>query len=298
MAVPGNQSEKVKIRCLRIAPLIVVLLAFLCITSTCDARAADNQVLLFNDKCSGCHTIGGGDLAGPDLSHTAKWTESDLTQAVKRMEQNVGSLSDDEVSELVKFLKNEKAAALLKQSETQIAADSNPSGEPDAAGKGSSGPDDNMIDPGPNTAMSGKSQGQSKSVVASAERGEALFQGRAAFQNGGMSCIACHQAGGSGGLLGPDLSRVASKMSETALASACEKTAFKVMRPAYKDHPVTRQEARDLARYFVKLNEIKSTKREAPVGLIACSAAGGIIALIAIGYRNRNTSVRKRLKGR
>ena len=57
------------------------------------AEAADEGAQLYQDKCSGCHTIGGGAMVGPDLLASTKWSESDLSAAVKRMEKNAGPMT-------------------------------------------------------------------------------------------------------------------------------------------------------------------------------------------------------------
>lgn len=232
---------------------------------------------LFTEKCSGCHTIGGGDTVGPDLSKSARYTDSDLQAAVKRMEANVGPLNDDEVSQLVQFIKDPAAAQKLKGG-----------GETPTTTTASTAD----VTPGP--VATG---GSSAEELGSAERGADLFSGRTPLKNGGVSCIACHKVEGMGGTLGKDLTTVASKMSFVALASASEQTAFKIMRPVYKEHKVSRQEALDIARYLVTVNEKVSMKKDPPVFLIGLGIAVLIIALIVIGYRNRNKSKLRELKG-
>ncbi len=243
------------------------------------AKGNDTQKL-YNDKCAGCHTIGGGNLVGPDLSSSAKWSDVDLTKAVKKMEENVGPLSDDEVSQLVQYIKTSKAVDPTKRGEAP------PSAKTSASGK----------EPGSADTVA-LSQTLASKELGSAEVGAKLFDGRSPFKNGGVSCIACHQAEGIGGSLGPDLTNVSSKMNEAALASACEHTAFKIMKPTYKDHKISRQEALDLTQYLKVINERKIAQRELPVVLYGLGTAVVVIALIALGYGRRNKSIRKRLKG-
>ncbi|MFN8550510.1 MAG: c-type cytochrome [Candidatus Obscuribacterales bacterium] len=239
------------------------------------ARGDEAAVKLYNDKCSGCHTIGGGNLVGPDLSSSQKASDIDLTKAVKRMEANVGPLSDDEVNQLVKFIKEPKAAAQLKGDGSTLSKTESPVEQP--------------------TSESAKSQELKE--LGSSDIGAKLFDGRAAFKNGGVSCVACHQAEGVGGSLGPDLTHVANKMNEVALASACEHTAYKIMKPTYQDHKISRQEALDLARYLKAINDRSKSKLEPPVVLYGLGFALGVIGLIALGYGKRNKSILKKLKG-
>jgi len=225
----------------------------------------DPTINLFNEKCSGCHTISGGMLVGPDLKSVCSWSNDDAAKAVKRMEKNVGPLAPEQVTALVKFLKDPNAAKKLKEAAAaKVEA-------PTATGEIAKG---------------------------SPEVGEKLFAGSAPLKNGGMACIACHQVSGAGGTMGPDLTGVADKMGETGLASACEQTPFKVMKAAYKDHPVLKQEALDLTAYFVSLKQSHEKKSEAPVPVYGLAIALVVLAAIAVGYRNRNTSARDKLQRR
>jgi len=246
-----------------------------CLLTACvwlpKAEALDkvSAVNLYNDKCSGCHTVGGGALVGPDLKPSTAWGETDLTAAVKRMEKNVGTLSNDEVQSLVKLLKEPQLEKILKaESEKAIAA-------------------------------------QEKSAVsdepASSVSGASLFYGRQPLLNGGMACAACHSYAGQGGNLAPDLTAISEKLSEPALVSACQNTSFKLMKPAYADHPVTRQEALHLAR-FLRDESAKSATGQS-FNSYRAMQYGAIFAvlffmLIAFGYRGRNHGVREKLSRR
>lgn len=243
------------------------------------AVEADETANLYNDKCSGCHTIGGGNLVGPDLAESAKWNDSDLTKAVKRMEDNVGALKDDEVSQLVRYIKDSKTTGSPKS--TSVPGNASQS-----------------IDVSKANASESPVLSQSPSKeLGSSEAGARLFTGRAAFQNGGVSCIACHQAEGRGGTLGPDLTQIADKMNEAGLVSACEHTAFKIMKPTYKDHKISRQEALDLAQYLKAIKEGQRVHNEPPVVLYGFGLAVLVVGVIAFGYRGRNKSILKKLKG-
>lgn len=234
------------------------------------ANETDPAVTLFNEKCSGCHTIGGGSLVGPDMAPVAKWSQADITTAVKRMEKNVGPLSDDQISSLVKFLKDPSAGKLLKAQEQAVTDPGN-----DLAGV-----DTGMVEHG------------------ASDTGAAYFKGTRAFKNGGMACIACHQVDGAGGTMAPDLTHIADKMSEKGLASACQQTSFPVMKAAYREHPVIKQEALDLTAYFVSLKQPHEKKRELPVPLWGVALALVLLSMIGFGYRKRNTSIRSKLERR
>ncbi len=81
------------------------LVAVLALLSSIPAAATDPAAQLFNDSCAACHTIGGGDGVGPDLLASTKRSHAELEVAIKRMEDNVGPLTDEQVDSLIAFLK-------------------------------------------------------------------------------------------------------------------------------------------------------------------------------------------------
>lgn len=234
------------------------------------ASSALDAASLFSQKCAGCHTVGGGSSVGPDLAPTKKWDSGTLHTAVKGMEKNAGPLSDEEVDALVQYLKGGSSASIKKDGVTaHSAATLAPAMPP---------PKEKQAEPG------------------SSQRGKSLFFGEEPLKNGGLSCIACHSAGK--GSMGPDLSTISSKMTEVALVAACEHTPYKVMKHAYKDHPVTRQEAIDIGKYLFNLKDHPERQTQFPWHLAALLVAACIIAAIAYGYRNRKTGARAKLQRR
>ena len=227
------------------------------------AKPSDDQsAKLFNQKCSGCHTIGKGTLVGPDLAGVSGWNAQELAGSVKRMEKMIGPLTDDEVKGLVEFLKDSKVNDRLKQQEEKVLA---PSLSKDSG---------------------------------SAKLGAELFMGQKSFANGGMACNACHQVNGQGGTMGPDLTLISDKMGDNALLSACEQASFKVMKAVYRNHQITREESLHLVKFFNEAKHSKEKAAEQPVSWFAAIASFIAIALVSFGYRKRNTSVRAKLKKR
>lgn len=227
---------------------------------------ANDATALFNEKCAGCHTIGGGNLVGPDLAPAAKWGSIDLSKEIKRMEKSVGPLSTEEVDSLVEYLRKPTG-----QKDT-------PQHQPVA------------VTPAADTAQ--------EAEIGSASKGGRLFCGKDALTNGGTSCIACHRVDDAGGTMAPELTSIADKLSEPAMVSAFEHMPYKVMKTAYQGHAITHKEALDLAAYFSSLKNPHDKLAEPPVSMIGLGIAAFAFVVIAFGYRGRNKSVRAKIKRR
>lgn len=172
------------------------------------------------NRCTGCHTIGRGALTGPDLSRAITWPPADLRIAILRMQEKTGPIPPNDVDALIAFLKDEKRDVRIAAEEQRIAAQFAVELDPP-----------------------------------SAEIGRALFLGHAPLENDGTACAACHQfAETPGGNLGPDLTGIVARLGRQGLMSATEKPAFKVMAPMYGAHPITKQEALHLTRFFEEVD--------------------------------------------
>jgi cytochrome c len=201
-------------------------------------------------------------MVGPDLKDLTTWTESDIETNVKRMEKMVGPLPDGEVKALVTFLKRPDAA----EQQTKVAE------------------------------VQQKKEDASN-APASAEEGARLFFGNTAFENGGTSCVACHSAQGTGGTLAKDLTDVYERMGQTALVSTCTNPSFPAMKPIYSAHPITKQEALHLAKFFETAPQRQKAKTPT-IEVFGSAGAIGVLVAVAFGYRNRKTGARSKLTRR
>lgn len=222
-----------------------------------DAAAAK-----FMTSCSGCHSLEGKQRTGPPLNVTAAgWPEPQLMAAIRKMEPKAGPLSDDVVVGLAAFLKSPGAQERLKTEEVRMAAQ--------FASK---------MDPG-------------DAVV-----GKALFRGVRSFKNGGLACASCHEAEQIGGNLGPSLNGIFEKTGgELPLVSAIEQAKFKIMEPHYVRHPVTKQEAMHLAKYFATLKAGVATD-SLPTFSKAGAGAGAMLLIGMFGLLQFQRTVRGRDK--
>jgi mono/diheme cytochrome c family protein len=147
----------------------------------------DSAAAAYATKCMGCHTIGGGVLTGPDLKNSASYPRQTVIDAVKRMEKNVGPLSEADVTLFTDFLLAANAAERLAAHREQVQMREAASMAP---------PD--------------------------ARQGERSSSGRCVFQNGGVSCAACHQAGGRGGNLAASLEDAFTRLGAQPLQATAQ----------------------------------------------------------------------------
>jgi mono/diheme cytochrome c family protein len=207
----------------------------------------------FTMKCAGCHTIGGGKLTGPDLKDASAWKLPDLATKIKTMEKKVGPLTPEEIQALGQFLKDPKVHDRLAAEQERIALAE-----------------------------------EAKYEKGDPKKGTDLFFGRVSLEHGGLACAACHRVGARGAGMGPDLAPVFDKMGTTPLISACEKTPFRLMDAAYREHPVTHQEAIHLAKYLESVKGAETPEQD-PVALLGGAAGLGLFGLggISVYYRKK-----------
>jgi mono/diheme cytochrome c family protein len=134
------------------------------------------------------------------------------------------------------------------------------------------------------------------------EKGRDLFMGRLHFKNDGPPCMGCHNVGSNGilggGALGPDLTNISTKRSQSEIASILsnnEPRISPVMQPIYSEHPLTESEQADLIAFLnASVGQPESNKEILVIGI---SFAGFVGAVVVLGfvYRNRLRGVRKSL---
>ena len=258
---------------LLLAVFLVVLSAQLAwmvsVQSTTDGEA------IFQDKCAGCHTVGAGQLAGPDLKGVTAQRDRDwLARFIAEPDKMLAEGDPIAASLLQEFnnlpmpnqgLSEEQVAAVIAYLE---------SSEGTAA-------------PAPTTSL----------AAGDPERGESLFMGDLHFQNDGPPCMGCHNIDGAGilggGTMGPDLTQTFATYGDADLASVLDNIPFPTMKPIYANHPLTPEEQADLRAYIQAAADQPQADRE--LLILALSLAGTIAAMIAIGivWRRRLWGVRR-----
>jgi mono/diheme cytochrome c family protein len=229
--------------------------------------AQDGQAL-YQEKCAACHSIGGGDILGPDLKGVVAkrdrpWLERWLKEPDKVVAEN-----DPLATELLKQYNNmpmpnmgltdADVKAIIAYLET-------------AGGAATPlGPPIEIVPLGNNSD------------------GNALFTGAAPLENGGTSCIACHTVAGvgalGGGNLGPDLTRVYQKLGDAGMAQALSTLPFPTMKPLYVNKPLTKEEQSDLRAFFAWANQ-QNVPSVAPDTAWIWSISGlGVVVLFGVMF--------------
>jgi mono/diheme cytochrome c family protein len=259
--------------------VLLVLIPLLLWTGV-SVLAADDPVGrgggIFGVKCSSCHTLGGGRTVGPDLRGITEqrqkdWLEAFISDPDKmfnskdpiamellneyKVKMPALGLSKDEVSEILAFLGAQKGAA-----QTAAPARVAPNGD--------------------------------------AGQGKSLFMGSRGFRNGGAPCMSCHSVAGisflGGGNLGPELTRAYSTYGEE-IVSVLTNIPFPTMVPIFKKHPLSPEEADDLATFFKGI--AASQPQDFTPRVLIIALMGFLVLMLIIGsiWRRRLLSVREEM---
>lgn len=248
------------------------------------AQSGEDGKVLFQEKCTACHTIGQGDLVGPDLKGVTVRRDREWLVRWLRAPDRMLTEGDPIATALLRQYKNlpmpnqglteEQVAALMAFLETGAA-----------------------------TSVAVPITVQPSAVAGDPLLGKALFTGAARFRNGGPSCMACHSVAGigalGGGALGPDLTGSYGKYGEAGIASVLAAPPFPAMSPIYRDRPLTQEEQAHLTA-FLRQAALAERSPEA-VGRLAALAvigAGVLLAVAGASWRRRLTEVRRLLLSR
>ena len=225
-------------------------------------QTVDDGRAIFDLKCKACHTVGGGDLVGPDLDGVTERRDlAWLTRFIHEPDVVIAE-GDPIATELLAKYNNVAMPNLaLSEAEVESLLAYFNSGEINAPVAVDLPPGDNR-------------------------RGEALFTGGHSLQNGGTPCMSCHSVGGvaalGGGNLGPDLTKVYSRLGEAGLGSSLQNIAFPTMLNVYINKPLTDQEVADLVTFFQHADDTQKAGT-AQQSTSAFWIAGGVGTLLLFG---------------
>lgn len=222
--------------------LLVGVLNFMILSTS---NAQDGKAL-FKAKCAACHSIGSQRIVGPGLEginekRSQEWLISWITDSQAlinsgdkdaiaifeeygNMPMSSFDLPDAEIIAMLDYLKGEGAPA---EATTEEAV----------------------------TEEVVVVEYNEKDV----ETGRLLFSGKKRFENGGPSCITCHNVTSddliSGGLLAKDLTNVFERIGAAGITGMVSAPPFPAMANSYNNKIITEQEASQLAAFFKHVNE-------------------------------------------
>jgi mono/diheme cytochrome c family protein len=244
-------------------------------------NAQDGEAI-FKQNCAACHTVGGGKLVGPDLQgvntkRTEDWivnfvkgaadfgaTDADAKAIIDEFGYPMPnqSVSDGDIKAIIGYI----AANSPEESVVDESADVE---EVEVA------PADPALDP---------SNASKEDVLA----GLQLFSGEQRLENGGPSCMSCHNVEYSdliaGGLLAKDLTFVFDRMGAAGINGILSSPPFPAMSASYKDDPLTEKEIYQLSAFFSKASadNISQHKRVYNDNLLIYGGGGAFVVIALI----------------
>jgi mono/diheme cytochrome c family protein len=265
------------------AGMLLVVLTSLPVQAN-DASVEQGKAL-FNQKCSPCHSIGGGDRpSGPDLAGVTRRADREWLEHFIQSPGKVLSSGDPTAAKLLKKFNNLPMPDLgLSKAEVEAVLAYLETTGGGSQSKAQMVPSVPLGTPG------------------DARKGEALFVGSIPFAKGGAPCLACHGIAGAGlGLAagasyGPDLTSLWGDYGPDGVASILESLPFPSMEPIFSNHPLTATERADLGAFFRLVNGRQPVLIQ---GTLVWQVAVGVVLLLvlaAIFGRGRLLTVRRSL---
>jgi mono/diheme cytochrome c family protein len=208
----------------------LIMLAFAGTVAIANVNAQDGEQIFNSKGCAACHTIGGGQLVGPDLA---------------------GVLDRRPESEIIKFVQNPAdfdITMMPPQNVTDIEVKAIL---------------DYILSKSPSEGDATKEVVEIEEVVVAMDdvkAGELLFEGTTSFENGGASCITCHNVDYEqmmqGGLLAKDLTDVYTRVGGmNGIGGVLSGLPFPAMKATYGNNPLTDIEITQLQAFLKDAND-------------------------------------------
>lgn len=266
----------------------VLILGLLAISGQVDAPAragslrqsATEGAQLFQQYCQACHSIGQGDLVGPDLQGVTQ--RRDINWLVNFITQPDQVLASGDIT----------ANTLLGQYGVPMPNLGITEGQAQSLIAYLEAPDGAAAPPPAPLLPAGQ-------VAA----GQALFTGKTPLTNGGVPCMACHSAVGvgaaGGGVLGPDLTNVNTRLGTTGLTSALQTLPFPTMQGIFNTRPLIPQEQADLLAYLQQTDQQTVISSALNINLFWGIGIGGALLLFGamlVFWPRQRQSISARLR--
>ena len=257
-------------------PVFIGIAIVLTLVISAELASAETGEEIFSKKCSGCHTIGGGDVAGPDLLGITEIRDREWLNRVIAEPDELAKENDPIMNELIARYGYQMPNVGVSREEAELIIDfiSQFSAEKPGA------PEIEKTPSAEETPEGGEV------LTGDPATGKMLFTGEYGFSNGGAPCIACHSvrsAGINGGNLARDLSDLYSRLGEKGVSGALKSLQFPIMKDIYEGKSLTEEEIADLTAFFKEAEKGQPRFDRYPVYGFAVFLAALIITGIYYG---------------
>lgn len=240
---------------------------------------AQDGASLFKQNCSACHSVGKGKLVGPDLAGIADRRAEEWIVSFVKNAQAFGETDADAKTIINEYgypMPNQNVNDAEIKAIISYIAESSPATT--ASVKETESVEEKVADPTLDPANA------SANDITS---GLHLFEGSKRLENGGVSCITCHNVQHkdliAGGLLAKDLTKVYERLGGAGLNGILSAPPFPAMASSYQNHPLTEKEIFQLSAFFydAATNQIYQPQRTYNTHLLLYG--GGVAFIIIIG---------------
>ncbi|MBI3141690.1 MAG: cytochrome c [Bacteroidetes bacterium] len=256
------------------------LLALMAATALAQGDPTAGETL-FKEKCTACHTMGGGRLVGPDLQGVTEKRSAEWIASFVRSSATFIASGDAEANAIYQeysgismpdhnFNDGEMANLLAYMGQF-----------------GGTGASTASTEPAPSLL---EGVGEAEELL-----GEQLFDGRVKFANGGPSCMSCHTTATSYQFNDKSYARNVNmsyvNLGEAGLKAVIQTPSFPVMAKAFHERKIEDSELIPLMAYLRKLSANSETA-QASSGLLTYGFIGALllIGLFAMLWAKRKTA--------
>lgn len=194
----------------------------------------------FKTNCASCHTIGGGQLTGPDLKNVTQRKDRDWLTKFILDPKSLIDAGDSYALQLQKDARGAVMPTLPTLSKSRVEAILNLIEAESKLGK---------------SQFVGIQVSDRPFTQEDVENGENIFIGNLQLANGGPQCMSCHTVNGisqlGGGTLAPDLTTVFERYEGRKILSTwLSAPATPTMQSVFKKQPLESEEILSLVAYF------------------------------------------------
>lgn len=253
---------------------------------------AQDGAALFKAKCSACHKVDGTRMVGPGLAGVNEKRSQDwLINWIRDSQAFIASGDADAIAIFEEYNKSPMIPFADMSDEEIIAILDYIKAENDGGGAVAE-----------ETEKPAEPVAPVNYTAADVKAGQHLFTGEERFENGGPSCVTCHNVTNNevipGGLLAKDLTNVYERLGDAGIKGIVSAPPFPAMVNSYGNHPLTDGEIHQLAAFFKYADEVSESQVKASgyQMFLGGGAAGLIIILVLISvlWNNRKKESTKK----